>query len=111
MNETVRRGGRATVAAGLGGVALIVPLIVLELVTASALPRTRFPALGFVYLWVLAVVALRAAVGSFRVVRAPAGEIRRVSVLPRLGVVAVFGWGWVSLVVDQFPCFLGGSGC
>jgi hypothetical protein len=24
---------------------------------------------------------------------------------------AVFAWQWVALIMDQMPCFLGGSGC
>jgi len=33
------------------------------------------------------------------------------SVLPRIVLLILIGWLWVSLVLDQMPCFLGVPNC
>jgi hypothetical protein len=33
------------------------------------------------------------------------------SLLLSVILLAVFAWAWGGLVIDQMPCFLGGSGC
>jgi hypothetical protein len=33
------------------------------------------------------------------------------SLLPGIILFAVLAWLWGALVIDQMPCFLGGSGC
>jgi hypothetical protein len=34
-----------------------------------------------------------------------------VSLLLRVGILVFLAWMWGTLVIDQMPCFLGGSGC
>jgi len=98
--------------AALGGVVLVAPLMILEWATSSDLPRTHFPPLLFAVLWVLTFVVIRTALAVLETSRtARVSGVRWIPLMRQSTVAVVFGWGFVSLVVDQMLCFLGAGGC
>ncbi len=74
--------------------------------------RTDFPFTLFIGLWVemgLFVYLLMSALQSFRTGTASKKPFLLGIQILILGVLA---WAWVTLIIDQWPCFfLGGSGC
>lgn len=94
------------------GFLLVLPLAILEWVTASELPRSNFAFPLFVIMWFLIVVFI---LGLLQVVRtARAGNITMangVFLAFKVVVLGVIAWSWVGLAIDQMPCFLGATGC
>lgn len=97
--------------AALAGLALILPFAILEIRSGGA---SRSGILGvaalLALLWLLPTVSISS---SFRLLRRPAGvEGRPVGrVLLAAVIVLVAAWLWGSLLVAQFPCFIGTPNC
>jgi len=91
---------------------LLIPFMILEWATRSDAPRTNASMMLWVILWLLSTMFLVILIPIVRNVRA--GNIlmaNSVSLLPRVFFLVVLAWMWVALIIDQMPCFLGGSGC
>ena len=91
---------------------LLIPFMILEWATRSDAPRTNASMMLWVILWLLSMMFLVILIPVVRNVRA--GNIlmaNSVSLLPRVVFLVVLAWMWVALIIDQMPCFLGGSGC
>jgi hypothetical protein len=39
------------------------------------------------------------------------GSVNPLIVLPGLASLFLLAWGWIALISDQMPCFLGVPGC
>ena len=91
----------------------VLPFMILEWATRSNLPRSNASPMLWVVLWLLStgfIAALMLIVRNLR--RAENRFIANpFSLLLSVVFVSVFAWLWVALVIDQMPCFLGGSGC
>jgi hypothetical protein len=94
------------------GLLLVLPLAILEWVTASDLPRSNFPIPLFVVMWLLVIVFILVVLQIVRTARAGniamANPVLLVFKVVLLGLIA---WSWVGLTIDQWPCFLGATGC
>lgn len=114
MMERTRRAKTSAVAAVVG-LALVLPLAILEWSTRTGAPRSDFHVLWFVYLWLLAALFTYTLVGVVRTALAVrAGQVaavRTVSLVAGVALLALIAWSWVPLVMDQWPCFLGATGC
>lgn len=114
MKERARRA-RMSVVAAVAGLVLVLPLVTLEWATKTDHPGANFHVLWFVYLWLLAVLFMRTSIGTVRRALAMRAEhvavLRTVSLVPRIAFLALIAWQWMSLVIDQMPCFLGATGC
>jgi len=91
---------------------LLIPFIILEWATRADASRTNASMMLWVILWLLSMMFLVILIPVVRNVRA--GNIlmaNSVSLLPRVFFLVVLAWMWVALIIDQMPCFLGGSGC
>lgn len=112
MSEVLRRVGTVNVVAVLGGFVLVLPLMVLERSTASDLPRSTFAFWWFVYLWILAALFVGGTIRAVQLMQArQVAALRSISMSVRVAFLGVLAWAWVSMVVDQMPCFLGATGC
>ena len=93
----------------------VLPFMILEWATRSNAPRSDASPMLWVVLWLLStgfIVVLMLLVRNAR--RARAGNrilTNPFSLLLNAIFLAVFAWQWLALVIDQMPCFLGGSGC
>lgn len=107
--------GRERVVAAVAGLVAIVPLMVLEWVTASDRPRSDFAFPLFVVMWFLVVGFVLGLFGVLRSARAMrTGHVTLLSLLWLMARIALLGWiawVWTSGVIDQWPCFLGATGC
>lgn len=90
----------------------VLPFMILEWTTRSNLPRSNASPMLWVVLWFLSAVFFVILTLLVRFVRAGNSIMAR-SVSLLLGVVflALIAWNWSALVMDQMPCFLGGTGC
>ena len=91
--------------------ALVLPLMILELVNRWGYHEV-FPIPLFALLWLLPL--------SFMVVLMPIlrglpagdrGPVTRLSFISGLILLTLIAWLWVSIVIDQMPCFLGVMHC
>lgn len=98
-------------AAIIGSSVLVLPFIILELVNRRDFPN-GFPIPLFGFMWLMAltfIVILMPILRSYQASNQTAPS--SLSVLPRIVLLALIAWIWVSLVIDQMPCFLGVPNC
>ena len=97
------------------GALLVVPLMVLEWATSTGAPRTDFSVLLFGAMWLVAGLCVRLFLDALRTGHSIAtGQVavsRSIPLLPRIAIMGWLAWGWASMFIDQWPCFLGASGC
>lgn len=103
---------------GLAAVAafvLVLPLMILEWATRSDLPRSDFAFPLFVIMWLMAALFIITSIGVVRTVRAMRGghvaALSSISLAARIGLMGLIAWTWATTVIDQWPCFLGATGC
>lgn len=91
---------------------IVAPFALLEWITASNLPRSNFPIQLFIALWIEAVIfilLLVSIVNSLREKKMTEKEYVFLGLKVILeGIVA---WAFITIIVDQMPCFLGATGC
>jgi hypothetical protein len=97
--------------AALASLALILPFAILEIRSGGV---NRGGVIGvaalFALLWLLPTVSISS---SFRLLRGPAGVngLAFGRMLLAAAIVLTAAWLWGSLLVDQFPCFIGAPNC
>jgi len=76
-------------------------------------PRSDASPMLWVVLWLLSTAFIAVLMLIMRNLRRVGNRILANPFSLSLSVIffAVFTWLWVALVIDQMPCFLGGSGC
>ena len=88
---------------------LVLPFMILEVVNR---PAFDFPTPLFAFMWLLGlafVVTLFSVLRGFRLGDRSAPHF--VSLLWKTAVLMLVAWVWVSLTIDQMPCFLGVPNC
>lgn len=91
----------------------VLPFMIMEWATRSDAPRSDASPMLWAVLWLLStgfIVILMLTVRNLR----RAGNAMMANPVPfLLGVVffVILAWLWGALIIDQMPCFLGGSGC
>jgi hypothetical protein len=102
---TSSRFGRVRTAA-LVSTALVLPLLILELRNGAS----EFPPVLFALLWLLPfafVLFFQGTVGS----GARAGTLSYLRRPLAAACLVFIAWFWITVVVDQMPCFLGVPNC
>lgn len=91
----------------------VFPFMILEWATRSNAPRSDASLMLWVVLWLLSTGFIAVLMLIVRNLRRAGNRIlaNPFSLLLSVIFFAVFTWLWVALVIDQMPCFLGGSGC
>jgi hypothetical protein len=91
---------------------IVLPFMILEWVTRSDAPRSNASGILFVIMWILPMLFILTMVPVVRNLRAGNSIVANpISLLLRVVFSAYIAWMWFGLVIDQMPCFLGGSGC
>lgn len=85
---------------------LLAPFIILESATTGGFPR-GFPAALFGFLWMLGM----AFVGILHSVTVSRRAVPNAVLVLKVGALIFIAWMWVSIVIDQMPCFLGVPNC
>jgi hypothetical protein len=100
-------------AAALFGLTLVVPCASMELwYTPAIRSLSNFPFLLFVMLWLLPTAFFATAAPVVRTLRAGENILAHpVSLLLRLAFMVFVAWGWIDIMRDQMPCFLGVPNC
>jgi hypothetical protein len=91
----------------------VLPFMILEWTTRSNAPRSVASPMLWVVLWLLSTGFIAALMLVGRNLRRAGNRVWTNPFSLSLSVIffAVFAWLWAALVIDQMPCFLGGSGC
>ena len=90
---------------------LVLPFMILESANRQNF-GDGFPIALFVFMWLLALAFVALLLPILRSL--PAGNrlmSNPLSLLPRVVLLVLIAWLWVSVVVDQMPCFLGVPNC
>jgi hypothetical protein len=91
---------------------IVLPFMILEWATRSNLPRTNASGILFVIMWLLPMLSILTMMPIVRNVRAGNSIVANpINLVLRVVFSGWLVWMWVFLVIDQMPCFLGGSGC
>jgi hypothetical protein len=91
--------------------ALIIPFIVMESVNRRNFNQ-EFPFVLFGFLWVLPIIFITTLMPIVRNLQAGNNIIAKpIIFLLQVIVLTFIGWMWISIVVDQMPCFLGVPNC
>ena len=85
---------------------LLAPFIILESVTTRGFAR-GFPAALFIFMWVLGL----SFVGILHNVALGRRSAPNLVLVLKGGALLFIAWMWVTLVIDQMPCFLGVPAC
>ncbi|HJS17803.1 MAG TPA: hypothetical protein VJ785_03590 [Anaerolineales bacterium] len=91
----------------------VLPFMILEWATRSDAPRSDASPMLWAVLWLLSTGFIAILMLTVRNLRR-AGNTRMANPVPLLlGVIffVLLAWLWGALMMDQIPCFLGGSGC
>ena len=90
---------------------LVLPFIILELVNRRTFHES-FPISLFAWLWLLPVIFMITLMPVVRTIRAGNGIPAQPATLLIKALISVLIAGvWITLLVDQLPCFLGVLNC
>ena len=104
--DILPRNSRTLRNAAIVSTLLMAPFIILESATTGGFPR-GFPAALFGFMWVLGL----SFVGILRSVAAGRRADPNFMLVLKIGALVLIAWIWVTLVIDQMPCFLGVPNC
>ena len=94
---------RRVLVPALLGFAAVLPFLIMEVMAWGF--QEDFPVALFVLLWLFPAAFFAIALPIVRRLH------RGVALWVRVAALGVLGWVWVSIVVDQMPCFLGVPNC
>ena len=106
MTRTATQLTTAAVVSGL----LVFPLVLLEVINHRRYDQA-FPLALFVVLWLLPAIFILTLMPLVRSSRSSNRKMHPVSVLIRIAVLVLLAVGWIGLLRDQMPCFLGVPNC
>ena len=90
---------------------LVIPLVVLELINRYRLPEP-FPFALFGFMWLLPLLFTLILVPLARNLRAGgSGKANYLGLVPRIVLLILIASIWITLLIDQIPCFLGVPNC
>ena len=90
---------------------LVLPFLVLELVNRRVY-QEGFPFPLFLFLWILPLAFIVTLMSTLRDYRERESiPISPMTFLLRGGMLLFLAWLWVSVILDQMPCFLGVPNC
>lgn len=104
--DILQENSRSLKTAAIVSSLLLAPFIILESVTTRGFTR-GFPAALFIFMWVLGL----SFVGILHNVAAGRRSAPNFMLVLKGGALIFIAWMWVSLIVDQMPCFLGVPNC
>lgn len=90
---------------------VVLPFIILELINMNTL-RHGFPFALFAFMWLLSfsfILVLRPIPRQLRTENRSMAD--HLTLITRVGLLIFISWVWISLTVDQMPCFLGVPNC
>ncbi|HVF47626.1 MAG TPA: hypothetical protein VNA17_08685 [Pyrinomonadaceae bacterium] len=97
-------------AATLGGLALTVPFLVLQLMNKP--PLENIPVVLFVVLWLLSTIFIATLLPIVKGLRSEGGMRTHPAAIILSGIVLIIVTAmWSGIIVDQMPCFLGVPNC
>ena len=90
---------------------LVAPFLILELVNRRTYSEA-FPFQLFAMMWLMAFCFAFIFIPTTRnLMPGRTGSANPLVVLPGLASLFLLAWGWIALVSDQMPCFLGVPVC
>ncbi|MGI8581004.1 MAG: hypothetical protein ACR2KX_02350 [Chitinophagaceae bacterium] len=91
-------------------IATVLPFILLEILNRSGLSES-FPYFLFGTLWIVMLIIVLTLKPIFKNFNSGVLNITIPNAIIRAAVLTVLGYFWISIIIDQMPCFLGGTNC
>lgn len=91
------------------GFLLTVPFFITEAITTSGFVTSGFPLALFNTMWVIASLFMFLVIPFVMAKGRPKG--RTLYIVLRIALILILARMWIGLVIDQWPCFLGATGC
>lgn len=109
---SLRRGSaRHLLAPVIAACLLVGPFMLLEYVNRREYAE-GFPFQLFAMMWLMAFCFAYIFIPTARTLMpGRTGSVKPLIVLPALASLFLLAWGWIALVGDQMPCFLGVPAC
>lgn len=97
----------------LAGLLLNTPFAIGEFVHFNPTdPRSGFPLPLFIAMWVEVGVFTYLLLSVVETLRRGFRHAKPILFGLQILILTIFAWAWVTLIIDQWPCFfLGGNGC
>ena len=93
------------------GVVVVIPIAILEWMNTQGF-QNGVPVALFGFLWLLTIAFILILVPMLRAASAGNGIAANPGFFaPRIVMLLLIAWMWISVVVDQMPCFLGVPNC
>lgn len=92
------------------GLLSTLPFAIMELVNRKEYGE-QFPYMLFVGMWLMGTIFTATLIPVVRDLRSGAALQNRFTLALRLGILLLVAAGWLNLVADQMPCFLGVQYC
>ncbi|WP_276500768.1 hypothetical protein [Terrimonas pollutisoli] len=89
---------------------LVLPFITLELINRREF-NEDFPFPLFILLWLLPVLFIFTLLPVVRKISLGNKPRLTLSLFARIVILTLLAWFWVSVILDQMPCFLGDRYC
>lgn len=93
------------------GLFVIAPFFILEWVTTAGFVAVGFPTVLFIFMWINSTLFLSALLSGFKDLRAGISKSNALWFSLKVVFLAILASAFVTIVIDQMPCFLGGRGC
>lgn len=93
------------------GLLLTSPFFILEAVTTAGFTISGFPAVLFISMLVMTTVFMEVLLSVYQDIRIDQARSKPFLFIMKLAVLGWLGSSLAYLVLDQWPCFLGATGC
>ncbi len=90
--------------------ATVLPFILMEIINRKFFPES-FPYFLFGMLWLLMLIIIFIFQSLVKNLFSPVPNFTILNLMIRFASLILLGYCWISLIIDQIPCFLGGTNC
>jgi len=90
--------------------ATVLPFILMEIINRKFFPES-FPYFLFGMLWLLMLIIIFIFKSLVKNLHSSVLNFTKLNLMTRFASLILLGYCWISLIIDQMPCFLGGTNC
>ena len=93
------------------GLVIVLPFFILEWVTTSGFIASGFPSTLFIFMWINSIALIAISLSVLEDIQKELISLKNIRFLFKVTIFGVLSWALIDIIIDQMPCFLGGSGC
>lgn len=95
------------------GFLITLPFMFMEFATSSNLPRSNFPIQLFIFMWIIASIFLLLINSTLETIQGKNYQKKKNYLIITIKIIfgGILAYIWITIIIDQIPCFLGATGC